>query len=116
LADVQVSFHPKKSDGLVAVGTTQSDGMLTLVTSGTPKSGAVSGEYYVVITKIVAVDDNGQPNKSLLEAIIVRGKKSNEGFTKKYTFSPNKNKGKAFARKYHVDQDFKICRRPSAAT
>jgi hypothetical protein len=106
LADAQISFHPKNPDGFVAVGTTQSDGMFTLVTPGTTKSGAVVGEYHVAITKIVAVDDNGQPltpettseditkgiiipkrisvlpdkygqpDKSPLEANVVRGKNS----------------------------------------
>ncbi|MDR2641929.1 MAG: carboxypeptidase-like regulatory domain-containing protein [Planctomycetaceae bacterium] len=104
LADAQIVFHPKKTNGFAAVGTTQADGTFTLVTPGTTKAGAVVGDYRVSVTKIVAMDDNGkpltpettpedirkgtripqrvsvlpekygQPDQSPLEAVVVRGK------------------------------------------
>ncbi|MDR1924722.1 MAG: DUF4198 domain-containing protein [Planctomycetaceae bacterium] len=106
LADAQVSFYPKNPDGFVAVGTSLADGKFTLVTPGTTKPGAVRGEYYVTVTKIIGLDDNGNPltpettpedirkgiripkrvsaipekygqsEKALLEATVVRGKNS----------------------------------------
>jgi hypothetical protein len=61
LRDAQICFLPKKPDGFAAVGETDADGKFTLITPGSAKPGVIQGEYYVVITKNIAVDDYGKP-------------------------------------------------------
>ncbi|MDR1958554.1 MAG: hypothetical protein LBQ54_05875 [Planctomycetaceae bacterium] len=61
LSQASVSFHPKTSNGYVAVAETKADGTFTLITAGAAKSGALAGEYHVLVTKVIAVDKNGKP-------------------------------------------------------
>ncbi|MDR0611218.1 MAG: hypothetical protein LBG58_13995 [Planctomycetaceae bacterium] len=61
LGGAQISFYPKDPSGVMAAAITNSDGTFSLFTAGAEKSGAVAGEYNVLVEKIVALDANGNP-------------------------------------------------------
>ncbi|MDR1289812.1 MAG: hypothetical protein LBK06_01275 [Planctomycetaceae bacterium] len=67
LGDAQVSFHPLDSSGFVASAITEPDGTFSLLTTGATKNGAIAGEYNVLVSKIIAVDNNGNPIKDTQE-------------------------------------------------
>jgi hypothetical protein len=61
LADAVIGFCPKDSSGYTAAGITEQDGTFTLNIAGAGANGAVAGEYDVVVTKEIAVDNAGRP-------------------------------------------------------
>ncbi|MDR1483819.1 MAG: carboxypeptidase-like regulatory domain-containing protein [Planctomycetaceae bacterium] len=67
LGNAQISFHPDDPLGFVASAITNPDGTFSLLTTGATKPGAIAGEYNVLVSKIIAVDDNGNPLKETQE-------------------------------------------------
>src|SRR4051812_21998264 len=55
-----VMFRPKSGGGRVASGYTRDDGTFVVATSGAVRGGAMSGEYDVLISKVVEVDAMGR--------------------------------------------------------
>ncbi|MDR1385215.1 MAG: hypothetical protein LBJ67_15405 [Planctomycetaceae bacterium] len=64
LGDAQISFHPKAPSGFVASAITKPDGNFSLLTTGALNPGAIAGEYDVLVSKMIAVDANGNPIKN----------------------------------------------------
>lgn len=60
LAGAIVMFKPK-GDSRAASGRTLNDGTFQLATSGAVRSGAMAGDYDVLIQKEIDVDTNGKP-------------------------------------------------------
>jgi hypothetical protein len=61
LGNAQISFHPKNSSGFVASAITKPDGTFSLLTTGALSSGAIAGEYDVLVSKTIVVDEKGNP-------------------------------------------------------
>jgi hypothetical protein len=58
--DALLSFVPQFADGRGASAMTDSNGKFVLVTQGAVKNGAVPGEYKILVTKLIEVDESGK--------------------------------------------------------
>lgn len=56
-----IMFKPTSENARVASGYTRDDGSFELATSGATSSGAMPGDYDVLISKVVELDAEGKP-------------------------------------------------------
>jgi hypothetical protein len=55
-----ISFVPQSPNGRGASGQSESNGTFVLLTQGATKSGAMSGEYKILVSKLVEIDESGK--------------------------------------------------------
>jgi hypothetical protein len=60
VADALVALVPQSSDSRGASAMTESDGTFTLLTQGATTSGAMTGEYKILVSKFIEVDNSGK--------------------------------------------------------
>ncbi|MDR0705663.1 MAG: hypothetical protein LBF88_11825 [Planctomycetaceae bacterium] len=58
-----ISFVPQSSNSRGASGQSESNGTFTLLTQGATKSGAMLGEYKILVSKVVEIDESGNEVK-----------------------------------------------------
>jgi hypothetical protein len=58
-----ISFVPQSQNNRGASGQSEHDGSFVLLTQGATKNGAMTGEYKIVVSKVVEIDDSGNEVK-----------------------------------------------------
>ncbi|MDR1384639.1 MAG: hypothetical protein LBJ67_12475 [Planctomycetaceae bacterium] len=58
-----ISFVPQTPNGRGASGQSESNGAFVLLTQGATQSGAMLGEYKVLVSKVVEIDSSGKEVK-----------------------------------------------------